>query len=168
MDFPKELSFLSTENLQLPSGEHVCVSKADVCFEQWKGDDISDTYGGKQVVDIKGEPFFAELAILRFFQNAGWQGVWVDTFRRKYRTQFTDSVELPAKMLTVLNGIFLKVGSSNGCWDVFCWKGEDIVFAESKRFSKDRIRSTQLIWLEAALKFGFNLNSFLIVQWRIK
>jgi disulfide oxidoreductase YuzD len=50
---------------------------------------------------------------------------------------------------------------------VFCWKEDKVIFAESKRKSKDKIRQTQIHWLETAIKYGFNEKSFLMVEWDI-
>lgn len=40
-----------------------------------------------------------------------------------------------------------------------------MVFAELKRRRLDRIRTTQLAWLEAALQLGLQSENFLLVEW---
>ncbi len=47
------------------------------------------------------------------------------------------------------------------------WKGKKVMFAELKRFSNDKIRETQVKFLEAALTCGLNKESFLIVEWSL-
>jgi hypothetical protein len=88
-----------TEIISLPSGDRVTVAKFCCAFRKWEGAPIADDYGSKAVLDCEGEPLFAELAVLRRFQHHGWNGVWVDSYRRKYRTGLpglTEPVQLPA------------------------------------------------------------------------
>lgn len=110
---------------------------------------------------------FAEIAILRLLQYEGWDGVWVDTFQKKYRKSNTEFVEIDPKKEELLNQISDKANSNNGCFDVFAWKNGEYRFVESKKKSKDRIRETQLIWLESALDTGIDEDSFLIAEWDI-
>jgi hypothetical protein len=53
----------------------------------------------------------------------------------------------------------------SGCWDVVAWKNDRLVFAESKKAKNDRMRGTQLKWLEAALRCGCSVEDFLVVEW---
>lgn len=165
--YPGPLIPEMTEELSLPSGTPVSIPKADPLFRRWEGEFVGDIYGNKPLLDIDGEPMFAELAILRLFQKDGWDGVWVDTFRKKYRTSWGDEgvVRLSGDKLQLLKAIHQRAGSTSGCFDVFCWKDDFVVFAESKRKSKDDIRQTQLAWLEAAMHTGFGASNFLIVEW---
>ncbi len=167
MNYPEELVPDSHETLLLPSAGEVRVPKTGPIFKRWTGEFTGDAYGNKPILDVDGEPMFAELAILRHFQKDGWDGVWVDTFSRKYRTSWGEEgvVKLSGDGLRLLKTIHQRVGSASGCFDVFCWKGDHVLFAESKRRSKDRIRDTQRSWLEAALRVGLEPDSFLIVEW---
>jgi hypothetical protein len=111
---------------------------------------------------------FAELAILRIFQQAGWEGRWIDSYRGKYRIGYWGknvTKELPAQQKTILDLIRDKAGCKGGCFDVFCWHDGSVIFVESKWKRHDRIRQTQKRWLETALNIGFSLDSFLIVEW---
>jgi len=170
MQYPEMLLPNDKEVINLPSGIKVQIPKTKPLFELWSGEAISDSYGNKTVLNFNNEPAFAELVILGSFLNDGWQGVWVDTFRRKYRTTChpLNAVTLPTSQQEFLQSIFQRAGSRNGCWDVFCWKEETQVFAESKRFKHDSIRDTQSQWLEAALDRGLSNASFLVVEWSIK
>jgi hypothetical protein len=165
--YPDLLIPEATENLYLASGALVGMPKARPRFREWQGEFAGDTYGHKPLLDVDGEPMFAELAILRLFQKDGWDGVWVDTFRKKHRTAWGEKgvVKLSEGRLRLLKAINERAGSSSGCFDVYCWKGERVLFAESKRKSKDKIRETQLRWLEAAIRTGLEPGSFLIVEW---
>lgn len=171
MMYPKLLDPKAIENIRLLSGEEIQIPKANPYFERWSGESFEDTYGNKTILNLDGEPVFAELAILRIFQKDGWNGVWVDTYRRKYRIGYwknMNGVELPTDKRILLEGIYRNAGSVKGCWDVFCWKDDRIIFAESKRLSKDKIRETQIKWLEAALDDGLKKDSFLIVEWSLQ
>jgi len=156
------------EIISLSSGEEVSIQKYFLTFKEWKGTPILNTYGNKAVIDWNGEPVFAELAILRLFQSYGWQGVWVDSYRRKYRIGLPDVIEpvnLSSKQEQLINTIRIGTGKQGGCWDVLLWRGESILFIELKRLKKDRIRVSQINWLEKSLDSGLNENNFMILEW---
>jgi hypothetical protein len=165
--YPEQLMPETLESLHLPSGLDVQIPKTAPVFRLWSGEFTGDTYGNKPLLDIDGTPVFAELAILRLFQKDGWNGVWVDTFGKKDRTSWGEAgvVRLSGDKLELLKAIHQRAGSASGCFDVFCWKNDTVVFAESKRRSKDEIRETQLAWLEAAMQTGLDASAFLIVEW---
>jgi hypothetical protein len=124
-----------------------------------------DTYGNKPILEFNGEMMFAELAILRIFEQAGWEGRWVDSFGNKYRIGYWGKdveKDLPDEQRARLNSIRAK---APGCFDVFCWRDGLTLFVESKWEAHDAIRETQRRWLEAALDLGIPVKSFLIVEW---
>jgi hypothetical protein len=146
------------------------VAKATPSFPRWEGARPRDTFGGKDILDLDHKPVFAEIAILRLFEKEGWQGVWVDGFRNKYRTGYWDenaTRDLPAYQRQILNSIQARVGESGGCFDVFCWRDGAVMLAEAKRVGRDQIRPKQQRWLQAALDTGFSLDSFLLVEWAL-
>ena len=114
--YPELLSPVTTETLYLPSGTLVRLPKAEPRFLAWQGEFTGDTYGNKPLLDIDGEPMFAELSILRLFQKDGWDGVWVDTFRKKYRTAWGEkgAVKLFGDKLWLLKAINQRAGSAYG------------------------------------------------------
>jgi hypothetical protein len=146
------------------------IPKATPTFTAWAGQPIADTYNGKQVLSVNGKPAFAELAILWALQSIGWDGVWIDTYSRVYRTGYWDSApaDLPAKPAALLERIQKEAGSRFGAWDVFCCRGDSVLFAESKRAGHDKIRDSQVKWLEAAMRAGFSADDFLIVEWSLE
>ncbi len=165
---PSLLEPNSVEVFTFPSNQTVTIPKVNILFNQWTGTVLPDTYNNKPVLNFNGEPVFAELAILRIFQNEGWNGVWVDTYRRKCRIGYWGAdclVNLPTDKQLILEDIYKIAGIKSGCWDVFCWKDDEVIFAESKRHKKDKIRPNQVQWLEAALKYGLREDSFLMVEW---
>ncbi len=137
------------------------------------------TFGGKDLVLVDGRAQFAEVAILRLFEEAGWEGRWVETYGRRklspglWRAWQPEGphaqVEVPITEAWVnerLHAIAGKNGDSfAGCWDVVAWKDARLVFAEAKKAKHDRIRETQVRWLEAALQCGMSTADFLVVEW---
>jgi len=138
-----------------------------VRLDPWCGPPIADDYGGKAVLDYFGEPLFAELVILRHFEAVGWRGVWVDTYRRRTRVSLTDDLPLPTERRELLDRVADRAGMPHGCFDVFAWSESGVAFAEAKRSGRDRIRTSQVRWLSAALDVGVPLDSFLVVEWSV-
>ena len=127
------------EKISLLSGEQILIQKYFLNFNQWKGAPILNSYGNKAVIDYNGEPLFAELSVLRLFKSNGWDGVWVDSYRRKYRVglpDVVDPVNIPDKQDKLINSIREKTGRSGGCWDLFLWKDDETLFIELKRRKK--------------------------------
>lgn len=158
------------QRIALPSGREVRVPKVTPVFHGWHGPLPADRYGNKQVLEYNREMLFAELLILRIFEQAGWDGRWIDTFRNKYRTGYWtngESKELPAAEQVILDAIRAKAGHGGGCFDVFCWRDKERVFVESKWKGNDVINKNQKRWLESALTLGIPLECFLIVEWTL-
>lgn len=167
----KRLTPSSSELLTLLSGKVVVAPKAEAMFEPWRGEPITDTYGNKQVLDYEGHPVFAELVVLTLLNEDGWDGVWVDSYRKCFRISMPGSAdgerELPEDAAKLFNEITAVTGFK-GCWDVFTWKQGRFLFAECKRKAKDQIRDTQLLWLETCLNHGLSEKDFLLVEWDVK
>jgi hypothetical protein len=60
--------------------------------------------------------------------------------------------------------VFMKE-SKGGCWDILGCRGEEVLFAESKRKGSDALNDYQRGWLEAVLIERLPLSSFRIVEW---
>jgi hypothetical protein len=126
------------------------------------------TFGGKQLLNHEGVPIFAELYVLRLLQNRGWDGVWVSSYRQKYlRDMPTDAklsngIKLRPEREALLNKVAAKRA---GCFDVFAWRDDDILFCECKRHKRDKLRDTQYVWIDAALSVG--VTNLLVVEWDI-
>lgn len=157
-----------SELFSLSSDAQVSIQKYFFHFDPWKGAPIPNTYNGKTVIDWNGEPVFAELAVLRLFQSHGWDGVWVDSYRRKYRVGLPDVAEpigLPEKQRQLINSIRARTGRHGGCWDVFAWKDDQLLFIELKRQKKDVIQDSQRLWLEKSLDSGLTSDNFAFLEW---
>ncbi len=167
----QQLLSTTSEILTLPSGTTVEVPKCVVSFEAWNGEAVNDTYGNKQVLNLNGEPLFAELVVRAIFMQNGWEGVWVDSYRKCFRTKLPDKSKedfvLPDQPRQIFEKIVEQTGFK-GCWDVFLWNGTNVLFVECKRSKKDEIRESQLVWLETSLKLGLSPHNFLLVEWDIK
>ena len=140
-------------------------------FEVWKGNSIEDNYGGKTVLVYNNKPLFAELVALQIFIEQGFQGVWVDTFKKKYRTglpENSDPIQLPTEINEILTEILEINGSSKGVWDLLLWKNGQLKFVELKRTKKDKIRTTQINFLKSCLSYGLKTDQFEILEWQEK
>lgn len=135
-------------------------------FELWKGQPISDTYGGKALLDCHGEPLFAELAILRLIQTQGWQGVWIDTYSKRFR-QFLPphACDLPQHAQRFLDRANGGQKWRSGCPDVLAWSEGQYLFVEVKRKRRDKILKSQRRWLDEAIHAGIPAECFLVFEW---
>ena len=166
------LKFLSQyetgdEIFSLSSGAKIPIRKYFLEFNAWKGAPIPNTYNGKAVIDWNGEPVFAELAVLRLFQAHGWNGAWVDSYRRKFRVGLPDVAEptsLPRVQTDLIEMLREKTGRFGGCWDVVVWKNDVMRFLELKRLKKDAVQDTQVEWLAAGLDSGLSADNFALVE----
>jgi len=177
-DYPK-LLIPTDKEVFLLNDQIIEIPKCLIKFDKWDGKPIKNTFGGKPIVCFKNKPMFAELTIMNYFIESGWEARWIEAFGSSNKNpkilsewkdaSFGNQVEgliLNKSINSVLEGIALCNNNSfSGCWDVIGWKGDQIIFAESKRIKKDRIRQTQNNWLSAGLKFGLKPENFLIVQW---
>ncbi len=178
--FPPTLQ--PTDHLPLTLGGHThLIPLCRPTFTAAPHTDGVDTFGGKDLLLVDGRPQFAEVAILRAFQAAGWQGRWLETYGKGKMTPGLWNAWHPAgpraqEHLPIaeawvnerLHAIAAANGNTfSGCWDVVAWKNDRLVFAESKKQKKDRMRGTQLRWLEAALRCGCSVEDFLVVEWEL-
>lgn len=164
-------------HFELASGA-VNVTVCRTQFTAYNGPDTTHTFGGKDLLLVDGRPQFAEVAILRHFQAAGWLGRWLETYPyRKHPRLWLEwkpggsraQEHVPIQEAWV-NEKLQAIAQANGgyfsgCWDVVAWKNNRLVFAESKKRKKDAMRGTQLRWLEAALKCGCSVEDFVVVEW---
>lgn len=166
---PSQLGPLSKEALPT-NGGIIYVQKAQPQFRKWFGPPPHNDFGGKAFVEAGEEGTFAELAVLRLFIQEGWEGVWISSFGRKYYVKYPEALsteKLPSKVHEICEHILKRPGFPSGAWDLCCVKGEAILFVELKRSKKDRIRETQIAWLQKSLDAGLNSDNFLIVEWTL-
>ncbi len=155
------------------------IPQRDLLFHAWSGNPLAHTFGGKAVIDFEGLPMFAELAIAETLKKEGHSTRWAETYGRGnklplFLTEWLDrpygeQKDVPIAeqwILNILAGIAsLNNGSYAGCWDVLAWKGDKLLFVESKRNKRDSVRDSQVAWLVAGLEYGLTPENFLVVQW---
>jgi hypothetical protein len=116
---------------------------------------------------VSGEPLFGELAILRWLQKDGWDGVRVDTFHGeklfwKGLPDRTTPCLLPAKAEKLFDRIVSINGTQAGFFDVFAWRGHEFLFVEYKG-EGDSVKQRQCSWVRSAIKAGVTSSSLLFV-----
>jgi hypothetical protein len=140
-------------------------------------------------IEHKGEPQFAETAVLELLTEQGWDARWVTwssgrpTFRMAPKAEAKASLTPEsASWFEAIwaekqerENVLVNTGRDHkklggGCWDVFAWNDSTIAFIETKQLGEgwqDTIRLSQRLWLEAALACGLDADSFLILEWRL-
>jgi len=157
------------EPFVLSSGVTVQIPKYSLSFKRWGGDPIPNAYR-KPIVEFDGNPLFAELAVLRMFQQNGWDGVWVDSYGKKYRNglpKVVEPVELPFDKEKIIASIRNESGRFGGCWDVFVWKDDRILFLELKQ-KNEPIKDSQRGWLESSLELDYKPDNFALIEWHVE
>ncbi len=169
MRIPAQLTPTIGEHIVLPSGRAVELPKATPRFPKWEGEFPWSTYGGKPILDFRGEPLYAEFVLLRLLEAEGWSGVWVNSVHRgPYPRRWTPSpirILPPPNLLDLLDRIYARSGKQSGAFDVLAWAGDSVLFAEAKHGGKGALRPSQKAWVEAALDEGVPLGSLLVVEW---
>ena len=136
-------------------------------FQPWEGP-LPTSSWRKPIVGPPERPL-AELRVVTELEAQGWAAAWV--FRPgKFLSSWEPRclASLPTEALELHSRIGNRAGKAAGCWDVFGWRSGRPLFAELKRAgSSDRIRPTQLRWLEAALEEGLSVSDFVIVEWMV-
>jgi len=133
---------------------------------------LSKTYRSKPLVAVNDEILFGELAILRFLQMDGWQGVWVDTFHGRGKRKVLWS-GMPPDGYGALSSdaeafydsiVQANDGKSSGFFDVFAWKDGKFVFLEYKG-EGDSSNQNEMRWINAALKCGMQSEELFFVTY---
>jgi hypothetical protein len=174
-NLPELLRPLGTFHVPLPSGGSADLPVCHPTFHPWKGASIAFDYGCKPVLQSESapsEPLFAELVILGLLMQSGWDGVWVETYGGLHYVQTMPNswslkerhVAIPSDKEARLQQIRQKA-RTKGCFDVFAWRGDEVLFCEAKRAKKDRLTKPQHRFVEGALACGIPWSSFLIVEW---
>ena len=122
MRTPALLTPTTTERVLLPSGREEALPKTTPRFPKWQGEFPWSTYGGKPILDFRGEPLYAEFVILRLLEAEGWSGVWVNSVRRgPYPRRWTPSPIMilpPSNSLDLLDRIYARIGKRSGAFDI--------------------------------------------------
>jgi len=158
-----------------------------VHLPRWTGEPFADDFGKKAagMIELDGEHLFAELALLRLMERAGWTGRWVNTQGGKgevwkYLTEWSDVPRAGQRNRVIEDTeprqLLARVAQMNrparyaGCWDVFAWRGDEFAFLQSRKGTArpGTLTAQQEDWLRSALYVGderLRLPSFCVVQW---
>ncbi len=146
-------------------GGVVTLEERTIEFPLWTGRQPRSTWNGKPVVGPPSLPF-AELAIADHLVKEGWASAWV--YRRKAFLQSWEprtAASLPKEALFLFKAVAARAKDRGGPWDVFAWRRGQPLFVESK-WPGDRLRPSQVAWLEAALSEGVPISAFLVAACR--
>lgn len=124
----------------------------------------------KPAILLDGERTWAEFALVRLLERAGWEGRWIKNWTggREFCLDVDRSSPLPAVAATSFDQIHQQAAAlrGTGSWDVFAWSGRDVLFIESKQHrSSDALNLNQRTWLEAALEVGVSSSRFAVVEY---
>ena len=170
----EKLTPTNTITVSLPSGNNVNLPVSHPIFPIWNGKPINFNYGGKPLINYKGKPIFAELAILKILFENGWDGVWVETYGGTHylKTMPNDwklveeHISIPNEKEELLKKIW-EAGKTKACFDIFAWKGDSFIFCEAKHIKKDKLTNAQLRFIEGALMCGILPEALMIVEWEM-
>ena len=152
-------------------GEFIIPKCTSLKLIQWKGEPIKGPLNKKTIVEYQGEPFYAELVVLRMYRSNGWDGRWIQSFGKpQYLMDMFphgQNVPLPDAKEGIIKKISAGIGKDwSGCWDLFLWNDiNETRFIELKRRKVDALKPNQIKWLRSALENGISLSDFLIVEW---
>ena len=156
----------------LPSGATVplrrlCVRFGTASPDRLKPGSLPHTYTVKPLVTFNGAAMFGELAVLRWLETDGWQGVWLDAFhaRKNWREMPTRGVPvaLPAPQRALYERIIAANGGrASGMFDVMAWRADRTIFVEYKG-PGDRPNRNEQRWVDSAIASGISPNDLLVV-----
>ncbi|MDB4890062.1 MAG: hypothetical protein JWL61_1917 [Gemmatimonadetes bacterium] len=156
----------------LPSGNVALIRRLTVRFgeaspNRLKPGALPASYVSRPLVTFSGAAMFGELAVLRWLEADGWEGVWLDTAhdRKNWRHMPTRSapVTLPSPPQSLYDRIIeANGGRASGAFDVMAWRGDHIIFVEYHGPDETTQRN-QRAWIDAALVAGVSVNDLLIV-----
>ena len=171
-NLPTGLTPTDTVDIKLEDGSVATLPVCHPTFTLWDGAPVSFDYGNKPILEYNGEACFAELVILKTLVADGWNGVWVETYGgTHYLRTMPDGwavkaghVSIPEDKEAILKKIW-DTAKTTACFDVFAWKGDDILLCEAKRTGKDKLTDAQIRFIDGALKCDIKPESLLIVEW---
>ena len=171
-----EITELPPTPLVLPAGgELVHIRTQEWAVERWDGEDppgLSVPWGRKPKFSVNGSRSCAELAIVHHLRAGGWDGVWVNAFRGELRAQWFPApaarrlaeVGAPGWAVEIFDCLRAANGGTlSGFFDVFAWREPGRAAFFEVKVGLDRIKPTQLRFVEIALRFR-RLEDFMIVE----
>ncbi|PIR97055.1 MAG: hypothetical protein COT91_03490 [Candidatus Doudnabacteria bacterium CG10_big_fil_rev_8_21_14_0_10_41_10] len=172
MSLPSELQPTETTDIVLADGTIATLPVCRPKFSPWNGIPVSFDYGKKPILNYKDDACFAELVILRILLENGWEGVWVESYGGTHYLRTmpnewalkSEHVSIPEDKEAILRKIW-NTAKTSACFDVFAWKGKDVLLCEAKRTGKDKLTEPQKKFIAGALACDISPESLLIVEW---
>ena len=157
----------------LPSGRQVRIRRIRVRFgraspDRLRAGALPATYTTKPLVTFNGAAMFGELAVLRWLEVDGWDGVWLDTIHGRKAWREMPTAAFPVVLPPAPRALYDRIvaangGRASGAFDVMAWKGAHVVFLEYQG-PDDRPSRSQPAWIEAALGAGVSENDLFVVS----
>lgn len=171
MNIIKGFTVVDNLSVEFEDGEVVDLPVIRPKFKIWKGERVFD-YGGKPLLDYKGEVCFAELLIVKLLIDNGLNAVWIETYGGIHYLRSmpnnwklkTEHIEIPQEKEDLLKKIWKKA-KTTACFDVLAWDKENIMLFEAKHLKKDNLTKPQIEFIKGAMGCGINSNNLLIVEW---
>jgi hypothetical protein len=171
-----EITELPPTPVVLPAaGELVHIRTQGWALERWDGEDppgLAVPWARKPKFSVDGGRSCAELAIVHYLRAGGWGGVWVNAFGGELRTQWFPApaarqlaeVGAPGWAVEIFDRLRAANGGTlSGFFDVFAWRDPGRAAFFEAKVGPDRIKPTQLRFVEIALRFR-GLDDFTIVE----
>jgi hypothetical protein len=172
-----EIAGLPATRFDLPGREEpVYVATQRWALEPWEGADppsLAKIWSRKPKFAVNGSRSCAELAIVHHLRDEGWHGVWVNSFGpRELRSEWFPAPAVKTLAATGAPGWAVEAferlraangGTFSGFFDVFAWREPSEVSFYEVKVGPDRIRPTQLRFVDVALRFH-RLEQFKIIE----
>ncbi len=168
----KEFKIVDKLRVELLDGTKIELPVSRPKFKIWNGERIFN-YGGKPLLDYKGEVCFAELFIAKLLIDSGLNAVWVETYGGSHYLRSmpngwnlqSEHVSIPQDKEELLKRIW-KQSKTTACFDVLAWDDDNnIILLEAKHFKKDKLTQPQLKFIKGAIDCGISRENLLIVEW---
>ena len=122
----------------------------------------------KIAIDLDGEVTWPELALVRLLERAGWEARWIKNWSggRESCAAVGEPRPLTGAGADAFDRIHAHAPGLRGAgtWDVLAWRDDEVLFLESKQHrSSDRLRDSQVAFLEAAIEVGLDPSAFVVV-----
>lgn len=124
----------------------------------------------KPTILVDGRPSWAEFALVRALERAGWEARWIKNWLggREPCVDVGRAEAMPRVAQAMFDRIDRQAASrtGGGAWDVFVWHDDRCLLLESKKYrSGDALRPGQVAWLGAGLAVGLLIDAFAIVEY---
>ncbi len=126
------------------------------------------TYTQKPLVTFHGAAMFGELAVLRWLELDGWEGVWLDTFHGRKSWDQMPTIAAPVALPPRAKALYDRIvdanrGRASGAFDVMAWNDTHTIFVEYEG-PEDAVNRNQPAWIRAALSAGVSENDLVLVS----